>query len=69
MPYLFGALWVLILFGFMAAFFPHSSGIELGYGIVCALVFSGYILVDTQVRWTDDPDCIVDVVLTLGNSS
>lgn len=49
MPYLFGALWVLILFGFMAAFFPSSSGVELGYGIVAALIFSGYILVDTQV--------------------
>lgn len=49
MPYLFGALWVLILFGFMAAFFPKSSGVELGYGIVAALIFSGYILVDTQV--------------------
>jgi FtsH-binding integral membrane protein len=49
MPYLFGALWVLILFGFMAAFFPKSSGIELGYGIVAALIFSGYILVDTQL--------------------
>ena len=49
MPYLFGALWVLILFGFMAAFFPYSSGVELGYGIVAALIFSAYILVDTQV--------------------
>jgi len=49
MPYLFGALWVVILFGFMAAFFPHTSGVELGYGIVCALIFSGYILVDTQL--------------------
>lgn len=49
MPYLFGALWVLIIFGFMAAFFPRSSGIELGYGIVAALIFSGYILVDTQL--------------------
>ena len=49
MPYLFGALWVLILFGFMAMFFPHSSGLELGYGIVGALIFSGYILVDTQL--------------------
>lgn len=47
-PYLAGALWVLIIFGFMAAFFPRSSGVELGYGIVCALIFSGYILVDTQ---------------------
>jgi FtsH-binding integral membrane protein len=49
MPYLFGALWVLILFGFMAAFFPKSSGVELGYGIVAALIFSGYILIDTQL--------------------
>ncbi|KAK0273101.1 hypothetical protein LTR35_012513 [Friedmanniomyces endolithicus] len=48
-PYLFGALWIIILFGFMAAFFPHTSGLELGYGIVCALIFSGYILVDTQL--------------------
>jgi FtsH-binding integral membrane protein len=49
MPYLFGALWVLIIFGFMAAFFPHNSKVELGYGIVAALIFSGYILVDTQL--------------------
>jgi len=48
MPYLFGALWVLILFGFMASFF-HSNAVELGYGVVCALIFSGYILVDTQL--------------------
>ncbi|KAK4553043.1 hypothetical protein LTR86_009967 [Recurvomyces mirabilis] len=49
-PYLFGALWIMILFGFMAAFFPgHSSAVELGYGVVGALVFSGYILVDTQL--------------------
>ncbi|KAK5110824.1 hypothetical protein LTR62_005535 [Meristemomyces frigidus] len=49
MPYLFGALWILIIFGFMSAFFPHTSGLELGYGIVSALIFSGYILVDTQL--------------------
>jgi len=49
MSYLFGALWVLILFGFMSAFFPKSSGVELGYGVVAALIFSGYILVDTQL--------------------
>ena len=49
MPYLFGALWVLILFGFMSAFFPYNSKVELGYGIVAALIFSGYILVDTQL--------------------
>lgn len=49
MPYLFGGLWVLILFGFMSAFFPHSSTVELGYGVISALLFSGYILVDTQL--------------------
>jgi len=49
MPYLFGALWVMIIFGFMSAFFPYNSKIELGYGIIAALIFSGYILVDTQL--------------------
>jgi FtsH-binding integral membrane protein len=49
MPYLFGALWVMILFGFMTMFFPYSSKMELGYGIVGALIFSAYILVDTQL--------------------
>ena len=49
MPYLFGSLWALILFGFMAAFFPYNSTAELIYGAVAALVFSGYILVDTQL--------------------
>lgn len=49
MPYLFGALWVLILFGFMAMFFPYNSRVDLGYGIIAALIFSGYILVDTQL--------------------
>ena len=48
LPYLFGALWVLILFGFVSAFF-HSSKAELIYGGGAALIFSGYILVDTQL--------------------
>lgn len=49
MPYLFGGLWILIIFGFMAAFFPYSSTVELVYGGVAALIFSAYILVDTQL--------------------
>ena len=48
-PYLFGALWVLIIFGFMAAFFPGGKTVELVYGVIAALIFSGYILVDTQM--------------------
>lgn len=48
-PYLFGGLWILILFGFVGAFFPYNSTSELIYGSVAALLFSGYILVDTQL--------------------
>jgi len=48
MPYLFGALWGLILFGFMAVFF-QSKTTELIYGALAAIIFSGYILVDTQL--------------------
>lgn len=49
MPYLFGALWGLVLFGFMFMFFPYSSTGELVYGGISALLFSAYILVDTQM--------------------
>lgn len=49
MPYLFGGLWSLILFGFVAMFMPYSSTAELIYGGLAALIFSGYILVDTQL--------------------
>lgn len=49
MPYLFGSLWILIIFGLMASFFPYSSKVELGYGVVSSLIFSAYILVDTQL--------------------
>ncbi|SPO00204.1 related to C-term. of A.nidulans regulatory protein (qutR) [Cephalotrichum gorgonifer] len=49
MPYLFGALWGLLIFGFVAAFLPRSSTGDLIWGGLSALVFSGYILVDTQL--------------------
>lgn len=49
MPYLFGGLWALILFGFMAMFFPKNSMVELIYSGIAALIFSAYILVDTQM--------------------
>jgi FtsH-binding integral membrane protein len=49
MPYLFGALWGLLMFGLVAVFFPYNSTVELIYGGVAALLFSGYILVDTQL--------------------
>ena len=48
-PYLFGGLWALILFGFMASFFPANNTTELAYSSIAALIFSAYILVDTQL--------------------
>lgn len=41
-------LWFLIAFGFIMMFFPYSSGAELVYSGIGALIFSAYILVDTQ---------------------
>ncbi|KAK9463147.1 inhibitor of apoptosis-promoting Bax1-domain-containing protein [Lipomyces oligophaga] len=49
MPYLGIALWVMIGFGLIAAFFPYNSLGELGFGVLGAIIFSGYILVDTQM--------------------
>jgi len=49
MPYLFGALWALVLFGFVAVFFPFNNTMDLVYGVICALIFSAYVLVDTQL--------------------
>jgi len=49
LPYLGGALWLLIIFGFMAIFFPIGGIMELVYSGIGALVFSAYILVDTQL--------------------
>ena len=48
MPYLFGGLWALILISFVGFFF-QSKTTELIFGGLGALVFSGYILVDTQL--------------------
>lgn len=47
--YLYGGLWFLILFGFISIFFPHNGWVELAYSGVAALLFSAYILVDTQL--------------------
>lgn len=49
MPYLFGALWGLLIFGLVAAFLPRTSTGELLWGGFAALIFSAYILVDTQM--------------------
>lgn len=48
-PYLFGALWGLVMFSFLFMFIPMGSTGSLIYGAVSAVLFSAYILVDTQM--------------------
>ncbi|KAL7270753.1 hypothetical protein RUND412_006529 [Rhizina undulata] len=38
-----------MIFGFVAIFFPNSSGVELVYSSAVALLFSAYVLADTQM--------------------
>lgn len=47
-PYLSGGLWLLIITGIIAAFFPYSSTRELLFGLAGTVIFSGYIIVDTH---------------------
>lgn len=42
-------LWGMIGFGLISMFFPFGSKVELVYSALGALVFSGYIMVDTQL--------------------
>jgi len=46
---LFTSLWILIGAGIVSAFFSHGSGFEMAYSIGACIIFSGYILVDTQL--------------------
>ncbi|KAK9465897.1 inhibitor of apoptosis-promoting Bax1-domain-containing protein [Lipomyces arxii] len=49
MPYVGIGLWMLIGFGFMAMFFPYSRTGELLFGVLGALIFSVYVVIDTQM--------------------
>mmetsp|Transcript_54 Transcript_54/g.62 ORF Transcript_54/g.62 Transcript_54/m.62 type:complete len:292 (-) Transcript_54:131-1006(-) len=46
--YLYVALWTLILFGFIASF-SNSDGMQLVYAALGTLIFSFYIVYDTQL--------------------
>lgn len=44
------AVWALIGWGFVTMFFPHQTkGMEMLYSGIGAIIFSGYIVVDTQI--------------------
>lgn len=47
--YLFGGLWVLVITGVIAMFFPYNRTVELVYCGVGALIFSAYIIYDTYI--------------------
>jgi FtsH-binding integral membrane protein len=48
-PYVTGALWALVMFGFIYIFLPYNQTADLIYGFAAALIFSVYILIDTQL--------------------
>ena len=50
MPWLFGLLIGVIVFGMVSMFFPTNSTVELVYSGVVALLFSAYI-VSTTLFW------------------
>ncbi|KMZ55966.1 putative Transmembrane BAX inhibitor motif-containing protein [Zostera marina] len=47
-PFLFSALIVLLLFGFIQVFFPLGKISQMIYGGLGAIIFSGYIIYDTN---------------------
>lgn len=64
-PYLFAALMGLIGFGLVTVFIP-SSGAELAYSIIAVILFSGFVLVDTQQILTQfDPESEIPAAITL----
>jgi len=48
-PWLFGILSGVIVFGFVSLLFPVNNTVDLFYSGAVALLFSAYILVDTQL--------------------
>lgn len=48
-PWLFGLLTGVVIFGFVSMFFPRNNTVELFYSAAVAILFSAYILVDTQL--------------------
>ncbi|OLL22724.1 Protein lifeguard 4 [Neolecta irregularis DAH-3] len=47
--YLYVTLWITIVAGFVAMFFPFTRWIQMGYAILGTILFSAYILYDTHM--------------------
>ncbi|TPX49302.1 hypothetical protein SeLEV6574_g01537 [Synchytrium endobioticum] len=48
-PFLFGALWVLIIAAFIEIFLPFNKFVDLALAIFMCILFCGYIVYDTQM--------------------
>ncbi|QFZ28546.1 putative Bax inhibitor [Clavispora lusitaniae] len=63
------ALWALIAWGFISMFFPiETKGVAMVYSGIGAIVFSGYVVVDTQIIMktaTLDDEIVASVTLYL----
>ncbi|KAK6499335.1 hypothetical protein TWF506_003963 [Arthrobotrys conoides] len=65
---LFTSLWILIGAGFISMFFSHGSGFEMVYSVGAVVIFSGYVLVDTQMimhHFTPDEEVAAAISLYL----
>lgn len=67
-PILFTSLFTLVLAGFIQMFFPLGSTTHMVYGVISAIIFSGYIVYDTDnliKRFTYDEHIWASVTLYL----
>ncbi|KAJ3191604.1 Transmembrane BAX inhibitor motif-containing protein 4 [Irineochytrium annulatum] len=67
-PFLFGALWIVIIGSFLQMFLPFSKITDLIFAIVVAVLFCGYIVYDTYMlfeRFSPEDYIIASVELYL----
>ena len=48
-PYLFLALWMLMIYGFMLSFFPYFRSVQTAYSLIGVVIFSFYVVFDVQL--------------------
>ncbi len=65
-PFLLTGLTLLVVTSFTSIFFPYSSGMQFGLGIIGTIIFCGYILFDTyNIFNTLSPDEYIIATINL----
>lgn len=64
-PWLVGSLWLLIITSLVSLFLPFNTVFDLVVAIISALVFMGFILVDTQNLFSLSPEEYILASITL----